>query len=87
MNIFQVPQGRVFGLEGAGVVRRIGSQVKTLCVGDRVAIVDRNMLATTVTTLEILCVKLPDNLDFEEALDNVFPIHDRNALVDRCRSP
>lgn len=73
MNIVQVPQGRVFGLEGAGVVRRIGSKVKVLCVGDRVAVVDRNMLATTVTTLEVLCVKIPDNLGFNEASTMFFP--------------
>lgn len=96
MNIVQVPQGRVFGLEGAGVVRRIGSQVKTLCVGDRVAVVDRNMMATTVTTLEILCVKLPDNLGFEEASTMFFPyMTAMHSLIDVgrlekdqvCKSP
>lgn len=73
MNIVQVPQGRVFGLEGAGVIRRIGSQVKTLLVGDRVAVVDRNMLVTTITTLELLCVKIPDSLSFIEASTMFFP--------------
>lgn len=73
MNIVQLPQGRVFGLEGAGVVRRIGSQVRTLRIGDRVAVVEHNMFATTVTTLEVLCVKIPDNLSFNEASTMFFP--------------
>lgn len=73
MNIVQIPQGRVFGLEGAGVVRRIGSQVKTLRVGDRVAVVEHNMFATTVTTLEVLCVKIPNDLSFSEASTMFFP--------------
>lgn len=73
MNIVQLPEGRVFGLEGAGVVRRLGSQVKALRVGDRVAVVEHNMFATTVTTLEILCVKIPDDLSFNEASTMFFP--------------
>ena len=73
MNIIQLPQGRVFGLEGAGVVRRIGSQVRTLRLGDRVAVVEHNMFATTITTLEVLCVKIPENLSFDEASTMFFP--------------
>lgn len=73
MNIVQLSRGRVFGIEGAGFVRRIGSQVKTLGIGDRVAVVDSNMLATTITTLEVLCVKIPDDLSFNEASTMVFP--------------
>ena len=72
-NIVQLPQGRVFGLEGAGVVRQVGSRVKSLQVGDRVAVVEHNMFATSITTLELLCVKLPDNLDFEHASTMFFP--------------
>ena len=73
MDIVQLPQGRVLGLEGAGVIKRVGSQVKTLRVGDRVAAVERNMSATTVTTLEILYVKIPDELSFAEASTMFFP--------------
>ncbi len=73
MNVVHLPQGNVFGLEGAGVVRRIGSQVHTLRTGDRVAVVDRNMFATTVTTLEVLCVKIPHDLSFNEASTMFFP--------------
>ena len=73
MNIVQLPQGRVFGLEGAGIIRRIGSQVKTLHVGDRVAVVEHNMFATIVTTLEALCIKIPEDLSFDEASSMFFP--------------
>lgn len=73
MNIVQLPQGNVFGLEGAGVVLRVGSQVKTLNVGDRVAVVDDNVFATAITTLEVLCVKIPDDLGFNEASTMFFP--------------
>lgn len=73
MNIVQLPQGHVFGLEGAGIVRRIGSQVKTLHPGDRVAVVDRSIFATIITTLEVLCVKIPDDLSFDEASTMFFP--------------
>jgi hypothetical protein len=83
MNIVQLPQGRVFGLEGAGIVRRVGPQVKTLSVGDRVAVVEHGMFATVVTTLEILCIKLPDDLSFNEACTMVFPyITAMHSLMD-----
>lgn len=83
MNIVQLPQGRVFGLEGAGVVRQIGSQVKTLRIGDRVAVVEHNMFATTVTTLEVLCVRIPDDLSFNEAATMFFPyITAMHSLMD-----
>ena len=83
MNIVKLPQGRVFGLEGAGIIRRIGSQVRTLHIGDRVAVVEHNMFATVVTTLEVLCVKIPDGLSFKEASTMFFPyITAMHSLMD-----
>ena len=83
MNIVQLPRGRVFGLEAAGVVRRVGSQVKTLHVGDRVAVVEHNTFATTITTLEVLCVQIPDDLSFYEASTMFFPyITAMHSLMD-----
>ncbi|KAL9121374.1 MAG: hypothetical protein Q9187_002068 [Circinaria calcarea] len=73
MNIVHLPQGIVLGLEGAGIVRQIGSQVKTVRVGDRVAIVDNHMFSTTITTSELLCAKIPDDLSFIEASTMFFP--------------
>jgi NADPH:quinone reductase-like Zn-dependent oxidoreductase len=66
MGIVELPQ-RAFGLEAAGVVRRIGSEVKTLKVGDRVVCSERQAFSTLITTLELLCVKIPDVLSFNEA--------------------
>ena len=73
MNVVQLSKGQVLGLEGAGVVRRIGSQVKTLHAGDRVAVIEHSMFATTINTLEALCVKIPDDLSFYEASTMFFP--------------
>lgn len=61
------------GLEGAGIVRRIGSHVKSLRVGDRVAMIGRGAFSTFVTTLEILCVPIPETLSFHEAATMFFP--------------
>ena len=73
MNVVQLPQGRVFGLEGAGIIRRTGAKVKALQVGDRVAVVEHRMFATSVITLEILCIQIPGHLTFEEASTMFFP--------------
>lgn len=72
MRIVEFPL-RFFGFEGAGVVRRIGSQVRSLNVGDRVAVFERNMFATKIVTLEILCVKIPEQLSFNDAAVMFFP--------------
>lgn len=83
MNVIQLPQGRVFGLEGSGIVRRVGSQVEELRVGDRVAVVEHNMFATSIVTLEMLCVRIPDHLHFHEASTMFFPyITAMHSLVD-----
>ncbi|KAL8927685.1 MAG: hypothetical protein Q9172_001245 [Xanthocarpia lactea] len=72
MKIVDLPNP-FLGSEGAGVVRRIGSEVKTVSVGDRVAIIDRGVFSSIVITLELLCVKLPDGLGFEEGSTMFFP--------------
>ncbi|KAL8775852.1 MAG: hypothetical protein Q9194_003575 [Teloschistes cf. exilis] len=64
---------RPFGCEGAGVVRRVGSEVRSLAIGDRVAVIDRKMFSTSHITREILCVKMPDTLSFDEASAMFFP--------------
>lgn len=53
-----------FGYEAAGIVRCVGSDVKKVAVGDRVALMAINTLATVVTTTEQLCEKLPDEMSF-----------------------
>ena len=72
MRIIELPE-RVLGLEGAGVVRRVGSRVKALRVGDRVATVERGAFSTLIRTLEILCVKVPDEVDLNEAATLFLP--------------
>ena len=72
MKIVDLPNP-FLGSEGAGVIRRVGSEVKSLRVGDRVALIDRRVFSSTVVTLELLCVRLPDDLDFEEGSTMFFP--------------
>lgn len=64
---------RPFGCEGAGIIRRVGSEVRALAIGDRVAVIDRKTFSTSHITREILCVKIPDNLNFDEASAIFFP--------------
>ncbi|KAI4228292.1 MAG: hypothetical protein L6R36_001722 [Xanthoria steineri] len=72
MGIVELPE-RVFGLEAAGIVRRIGPQVKGLKIDDRVACLERNAFSTLVTSSELLCVKIPDFLTFNEAATMLIP--------------
>lgn len=66
MGIIDNTHGRL-GLEGSGVVCRIGPEVRDLEVGDRVFICDAGCFATKMVTTNKLCAKIPDNLEFEEA--------------------
>ena len=66
MKIVELSE-RILGLEGAGIVRNVGPEVKTLRPGDRVALVERGTFATAVRTREIFCVSIPDKLDLIEA--------------------
>nr|ALQ32960.1 putative polyketide synthase [Fusarium scirpi] len=56
-----------FGLEGAGIVNRIGPNVKGLQPGDRVLFIAHDSFATHVVMSENLCEKIPDDLTFEDA--------------------
>ncbi|KAI1820897.1 hypothetical protein F4861DRAFT_545132 [Xylaria intraflava] len=60
------PSKRVFGYEAAGIIRRVGSEVKSLSVGDRVIAMGVGMFATIVNTSELLCEKLPDGMSFAD---------------------
>ncbi|KAF2164140.1 hypothetical protein M409DRAFT_68050 [Zasmidium cellare ATCC 36951] len=59
--------GRYNGLEGAGVVRGVGSDVKAFKPGDRVVAMDHQMLSALVVTHENMCAKIPDSLEFLDA--------------------
>jgi NADPH:quinone reductase-like Zn-dependent oxidoreductase len=59
--------GRYHGLDGAGVVRRVGPKVKDFKPGNRVAAMEHNMLSTLLIANEIMCVKIPESLSFIDA--------------------
>jgi NADPH:quinone reductase-like Zn-dependent oxidoreductase/SAM-dependent methyltransferase len=56
------------GLETAGVIKRVGSNVKDFAIGDRVfAFAPDGCLATEAILAADLVAKIPDQLSFEEA--------------------
>ncbi|KAF5019294.1 hypothetical protein F66182_8712 [Fusarium sp. NRRL 66182] len=55
------------GLEGGGVVRRVGPDVQDLQPGDRVMFLADGAFASHVVTPERLCEKIPSDLSFEDA--------------------
>ncbi|KAL9623833.1 MAG: hypothetical protein Q9160_001824 [Pyrenula sp. 1 TL-2023] len=55
------------GLEGAGIVRNVGSDVEDFGVGDRVILFEHGCFSTRIAVAAKLCAKIPDNLSFEEA--------------------
>lgn len=65
MGIVEASDG--FGLEGAGVVNRIGPDVTGLKVGDRVMFIGHSAFATQITVSENICEKIPHDLSFEDA--------------------
>lgn len=54
------------GLEGSGFVRRIGSNVKSLSIGDRVATLHAGLLQSRVIVPQERCFKVPNYLSLEE---------------------
>lgn len=77
---------REVGLEGAGIIRAVGAQVKTLSVGDHVMYMSSGCFATHVTLPEAICVRMDGNMSFEMAasLPCVFATA-AMALVDKAR--
>jgi acyl transferase domain-containing protein/NADPH:quinone reductase-like Zn-dependent oxidoreductase/acyl carrier protein len=59
--------GPTFGLECAGVVRAVGSEVTDLAVGDRVAGFAPASLSTHVTTAAHAVTRIPDDTSFAAA--------------------
>lgn len=55
------------GVEAAGVVCRVGPEVKDLRVGDRIMLLEYGTFASHVITSERTCEKIPDSLSFEDA--------------------
>lgn len=61
------PKGGL-GSESSGIIRRIGPDVKDLCVGDRVFLMADGSFATHVIGIERMCERIPATLSFEEAV-------------------
>lgn len=56
------------GLEGSGIVTRVGSNAQHLKPEDRVMFISNGgSFTTSLLTSQKLCVKIPDNLTLEEA--------------------
>lgn len=55
------------GLEGAGVVRNVGSKVTGMKPGDRVMFYAGGAFTSRISVYKDQCVKIPDTLSFEEA--------------------
>lgn len=55
------------GVDSAGVVRRIGSQVTGLSQGDRVISWCPGVLATSLIVPSLSCTRIPDDMSLEDA--------------------
>jgi NADPH:quinone reductase-like Zn-dependent oxidoreductase len=85
------------GLELTGVVRRVGRNVISVAVGDRVCgVAVEGCFSTNAVLLESLVLKIPDNMGFEEgAIMPAYYTTAVQALIDVgqlekgqvCRSP
>lgn len=63
----QIVEGDGFGNESAGIIQKVGPDVQGLSPGDRVMVIASGAFTTTLTTLEPVCVKIPDSLNFVDA--------------------
>ena len=59
--------GHAVGMEGSGIVRRVGSEVRNCRVGDRVAFIAGGCIANRVVVPEYLVFTKPDSLSMEQA--------------------
>ena len=61
-----VPENHhLLGLEGAGVVRRLGKGVKSFKIGQRVGVFEKGTFANRIIASTERTYALPDNLSFE----------------------
>ncbi|KAI1209352.1 fatty acid synthase S-acetyltransferase [Annulohypoxylon truncatum] len=72
MGIVELPE-RQFGLEAAGIVTRVGADVKNIKVGDRVCFLKKHAFSTYLVSEEMFCAKIPDRLSFDEAASMLMP--------------
>ncbi|KAI3322568.1 putative polyketide synthase [Xylariaceae sp. AK1471] len=72
MGIIELPS-RQFGLEAAGVVTRVGQDVKEFEVGDRVGCMATQAFSSVMVSPDISCVRIPEGISFEEAATMIIP--------------
>jgi NADPH:quinone reductase-like Zn-dependent oxidoreductase len=60
-------EGNSLGCECAGVIQRIGLNVRNVHVGDRVMTLSGGSLGTRIQTPSRVCMNIPDSLSFEDA--------------------
>lgn len=60
-------RGTGLGLEGTGIIKKIGTDVKDLKIGDRVMMMCQNCFSSSLITTSKRCFKLPDTLSSERA--------------------
>lgn len=85
MGIVELPV-RQLGMEAAGVVTAVGVGVEGFCVGDRVVCLKKHAFATTFTTPQFCCAKIPDRLSFDEAAcsKSSEAFTTRQTIIDSC---
>uniref|UniRef100_A0A8H7KAW2 Carrier domain-containing protein n=1 Tax=Bionectria ochroleuca TaxID=29856 RepID=A0A8H7KAW2_BIOOC len=66
LNVVPYPDAGL-GAEGAGVVRRVGPEVKDLKVGDRVMFLMAGAFTTHAVVPDEFCMHIPDNLSYDDA--------------------
>ncbi|CAI6290866.1 unnamed protein product [Periconia digitata] len=62
-----------FGIDCAGIVTRVGSEVTTIAVGDRVCAQEFDCMKTYVRSREWSTQKIPDSTTFEDACAIIMP--------------
>lgn len=66
MTMGIVPEDQhLLGLEGAGVVKRVGDSVDSLKVGQRVMVFGKGTFANRIIATTERVYPLPDNISFE----------------------
>lgn len=67
MSIMDMIPSPTLGIEAAGLVRRVGSDVSDLAVGDRVALIGNDAHASVMRGKASHAFKMPDAMTYEEA--------------------
>lgn len=57
----------ILGMEGSGIVRRVGRKVRDLHPGDKVMVISQGICGTRVVAARHHCMKLPGGMDLSDA--------------------